>query len=100
MVFLGFVCVVNLFFIKKYVKFNFNLSKLLVAPIAASIISGVVMYFIRLVLINLNIWLYCVISAGMGLFVYVGLIILFKSFNKAEMYVFKGRNILNKTSNV
>ena len=98
--FLSVVCVVNVFFIKKYVYFNFNLSKILIAPVSAAIISGVIMYFIRLTLININIWLYCIISAGLGLIAYVGLIVLFKSFNKAEMYVFKGRNILNKGNNV
>ena len=92
--------IVNVFFIKKYVNFNFNLYKILVAPVSAAIISGVVMYLIRLALININIWLYCIISAGLGLIAYVGLIVLFKSFNKAEMYVFKGRNILNKGNNV
>ena len=95
LVFLTVACLINLFFIKKYIKFSLGLSKVLISPICSAVISGIVMFVLRNMLININIWLYCIISAGVGLFLYVTLIILFKSFSKQEITVFKKKSIIN-----
>lgn len=97
LIFLSVACIINLIYIKKHVQLSFSFSKILVTPISAAVISGSIMYVLRFALINCNIWLYCVISAGVGLISYVALIILFKSFNVQETQVFKHKNILNKT---
>lgn len=97
LIFLSVACLINLFYIKKYVQLNFSFSKILVAPVSAAIISGTIMYVIRLSLINLNVWLYCAVSGLIGIACYIALIVLFKSFNMQESQVFKRKNILNKS---
>lgn len=98
-IFLSLSAILNLYFIRKYLNFNFDFSKIIVAPLASSILAGIVMYFLRIALLNINTILYCVISAGLGLICYLTLIILFKSFNNAEIRVFKKKNLLNKKFN-
>ncbi len=95
-IFLSVATLVNLIFIKKYVLLKFDFSKIIVAPVASVIIAGIVMYVLRLMLINLNTILCCAVSGGVGIICYIVLVILFKSFNKTEINVFKRKKILNK----
>ncbi len=94
LIFLSIATLIDLYYIKKYVALRFNLTKILVSPTASAIISGVVMYLLRLSLISLNVWVYSIIAGGVGLICYIILIFLFKSFNNNELKVFKRRNIV------
>ena len=101
LIFLSVATIINLIYIKKYVALKFDFVKILISPTASALISGVVMYFLRMSLINLNVWVYLIISAGVGLICYLTLIFMFKTFNSNEMKVFNKKNIIgNKTKQV
>lgn len=101
LIFLSVATIINLIYIKKYVALKFDFVKILISPTASALISGVVMYFLRMSLINLNVWVYLIISAGVGLICYLTLIFVFKTFNSNEMKVFNKKNIIgNKTKQV
>lgn len=95
LIFLTVACVINLSFIKKYINFSLGLTKILIVPTSSVVISAIIMFLLRNMLININIWLYCSISATVGLAIYVLLIILFKSFSKQEINLFKKKSIIN-----
>lgn len=95
LIFLSIACLISLIYIKKYVKLKFEFSKLLIAPLSSAIISGSIMYIIKLALINYNIWIYCVVSAFIGFACYVALVLVFKSFNKRELNIFRRKNVIN-----
>lgn len=100
LIFLSLACTINLVYVKKYLSMKFEFNRIVVAPLASGICSGIVMFFLRLLLINLNELVYCVVSGGVGLIIYCLLIILFKSFDRNEMFFFKKKNLLNTKQKV
>ena len=95
---IGFLSVAILFClnaIKKHIKLKYSFYKLIIAPIASSVITGVVLYFLRTILMTfLNVWVYTIICGLLGLGCFVGLIIIFKCFSKAEINMFKRKSKL------
>lgn len=93
--FLSVAILINLVAIKKYIKLNYNFYKLIIAPISAGIITGIVLYFLRLALMNvLNVWIYAIICGLVCITCFVGLIVLFKCFSKQEVNMLKRKNKL------
>ncbi len=82
-----FICVVE---IKKHINLHYNFYKFAVAPIFATFVTGVLTYFLRIMLISwLNVWLrtaVCCIVAGL---LYLLLIFMFKCFTKKELNILK-----------
>ena len=95
LIFLSVACVINLFYIKKFVNVKFNLLKMLVIPVFSAVVSGVVMCVVKLSLLNTNVWVYTSVSALIGIVTYFVFIFMFKSFNKKELRCFKRKRILN-----
>lgn len=95
LIFLTIATIINLYYIKKYVALSYSFLKLIVSPIASVVVAGIVMYFLKFILSQLNTILYCMISGGVGMIVYFVLIFAFKSFNYNEMKTFKRKKIVN-----
>ena len=95
LIFLTIATIINLYYIKKYVALSYSFLKLIVSPIASAVVAGIVMYFLKFMLSQLNTILYCIISGGVGTIVYFVLIFAFKSFNYNEMKTFKRKKIVN-----
>ncbi len=96
LIFLSFATIINLFYIKRYLSLKFSFSKILVAPLSSAVVSGLVMFIIRQMLLDLNPMIYCLVGGGVGAIVYLLLIILFKSFTKTEINMFKRKNVLKR----
>lgn len=93
--FLSVAIMVNLMAIKKHIKLSYNFYKLIIAPISAGAVTGVVVSFLRLALINvLNVWLYFIICGIVCVITFLGLIFLFKCFTKTEINMIKRKNKL------
>ncbi|MBR2467735.1 MAG: polysaccharide biosynthesis protein [Clostridia bacterium] len=100
LLFLSVACIINLIYIRRYIKIKFETYRMLVVPLASAVVSGISMYFLRLMLINTNVIFYCIVSAGVGMMVYIGMIVLFKSFDREEMTVFRKKNLFNSKRKV
>lgn len=93
-VFLSIAILINLFAIKKHIKLNYDFYKLIIAPISAGIVTGVVVYFLRIALLGLNVWLYTFICGIVCLVGFVGLTLLFGCFSKQELDMLKRKSKL------
>lgn len=95
LIFLSMATLINLKYIKLYVQLNYSFTKLIVSPIASAIVAGVSMYFLKILLSGLNVFVYTLISGGVGTLIYFALIFAFRSFNYAELKYFRRKKIVN-----
>lgn len=88
-IFLSVATFINLIYLRRYICFNFHMVRTFIAPITAAIIMGCVMYIVRLSLVEVtSVYFYAILSAILGLGLYIGLIMAFKCFDERERKLF------------
>lgn len=84
-VFLTIACLMSLIFIRRHIKLKFSVYRMFLAPIFAVSVAGVVSVVLRDILIkNSSIYIYCVLTACIGVLIYLVLIFTLKCFSVDE----------------
>lgn len=78
-------CIVNLYFVKKYIKLNFKAKEIFVVPLVSLAFTSVILALFKFVLFNNLSKLLVVISILASFIVYLLLVILLKGFNLKEI---------------
>lgn len=83
-VFLMVACLICLYFIRKEIKLYFSVYKMILAPLFAITTSAIVSMILRDLLIDSSIYIYCILTAIIGVVIYLVMIILLNCFSEEE----------------
>ncbi len=84
--FLLIACLLNVYFVKKYVALDLSFKRFFVVPIFAGVLSGFTIYLTKMLLCSfVHLYIYSVVSFVAGMIVYFGMVILLKAYNSYEI---------------